>query len=262
MVKTFRWEMVDDVAHLILANPPVNLIDLDALDEYGEAVAEIVESDARAVLLRAEGKVFSAGADVSTFEGVDSEEARRRFTRWLPYVQALEAAPVPTVAAVHGMCLAGGLELALACDVILAAEGTKLGQTEATVGTTTLLGGAQRVAQRAGAARAKMICFGAQLYDAAQFERWGIVDQVLPAETFLEEATALAVSYAQGPTAAHRAVKGMIAAGVAGGVSAADRFLLDEALSVFDTRDMAHGVEMLMEHGATRFTSHTTFSGL
>jgi enoyl-CoA hydratase/carnithine racemase len=84
----------------------------------------------------------------------------------------LEELPFPTLAAVQGMCVGGGLELVLACDLIWAAASARFGQLEATIGTTTLLGGVQRLAERAGSNRAREIIYTAEPYDAATFERW------------------------------------------------------------------------------------------
>jgi enoyl-CoA hydratase/carnithine racemase len=261
MMKKVQWKLDQKVAVISLANGALNLLDRQMIDDFGEAVSEVIDSDARAVLLRSEGKFFSGGADVSMFVGVDAVAARNLFRRWLPYIQALEAAPIPTIAAVHGLCLAGGLELALACDVIIAAEGTKIGQTEASIGTTTLLGGAQRIAQRAGVGRARRICFEAAMYDVRDFESWGIVERVVPAESLADEAWALALSFAQGPTQAHAAVKAMIRVGATNGVGAADEFLLDHVLEVFDTEDMNNGVAAFLEYGAREFGKHIAFTG-
>ena len=81
------------------------------------------------------------------------------------------------MAAVQGLCLAAGLELALACDLIWAAASARFGQVEASIGTTTLLGGVQRLAERAGPSRAREIIYTADQYDAATFERWNIVNR-------------------------------------------------------------------------------------
>ncbi|MFC4943639.1 enoyl-CoA hydratase/isomerase family protein [Pseudonocardia sp. GCM10023141] len=261
MAKKVDWTLDGDVAVITIDNAPLNLLDIATIEDFGTAVTAVRESDARAVLLRATGRIFSGGADVGMFRGMTAREAASRFQVWLSYVHRLEMAPVPTIAAVHGLCLAGGLELALACDLILAAEGTKLGQTEASIGTTTLLGGAQRIAQRAGTSRARRICFTAAMFDAVEFERWGIVDSVVPAASLEAEAMTLARELAAGPTQAHATVKAMIRVAATSGVQAADDFLLAHALELFDSDDMIHGVDTLLEHGARDFRAHTAYVG-
>jgi enoyl-CoA hydratase/carnithine racemase len=90
------------------------------------------------------------------------------------------------------MCVGGGLELVLACDLIWTAASARLGQLEATIGTTTLLGGVQRLAERAGPSRAREIIYTAEPYDAASFERWNIVNRVVPDEALESETRAFA----------------------------------------------------------------------
>src|SRR5260370_27816104 len=155
---------------LTLANPPLNLSSGELLENLGTAVSEAKRVPLRALLLRAEGKVFSAGADVSAFKAKTESEARASFTTHQQMIADLEALPFPTLAAVQGMCVGGGLELVLACDLIWAAASARLGQLEATIGTTTLLGGVQRLAERAGSSRAREIIYTAEAYDAATFE--------------------------------------------------------------------------------------------
>ena len=91
-------------------------------------------------------------------------------------IDAIESLPVPTLAAVQGLCLAGGLEVALACDLIWAAEGSMLGQPEATIGAIPFAGGAQRVAARAGTARALEIVYTGGFYPAERLLDWGVLN--------------------------------------------------------------------------------------
>ena len=127
-------------------------------------------------------------------------------------IAEFEALPFPTLAAVQGMCVGGGLELVLACDLIWAAASARFGQLEATIGTTTLLGGVQRLAERAGSNRAREIIYTADQYDAATFERWNIVNRVVPDEAFEAQTRAFAERLANGPTLAYAAGKRIIRA--------------------------------------------------
>src|SRR3546814_13979766 len=90
--------------------------------------------------------------------------------------------PIPIIASVHGVCLGGGFELALACDYIIAAQSAKIGSVEATLGLHPLMGGVQRQVQRAGMARAKEMSMLARRYDPATLERWGLINLVVPDE--------------------------------------------------------------------------------
>jgi enoyl-CoA hydratase/carnithine racemase len=121
--------------------------------------------------VQSDGKHFSAGADVAILKGRTAEEARQRFTSHVRTIADLEELPFPTIAAVQGICVGAGLEVVLACDLIWAASLARFGQVEASIGTTTLLGGVQRLAERAGSSRAREIIYTAEQYDAPTFER-------------------------------------------------------------------------------------------
>ncbi len=225
-------------------------------------VSDIKRAPLRALLVRAAGKMFSAGADVSAFKDKTGPEARERFTPHLQMIADLEELPFPTLAAVHGMCVGGGLELALACDLIWAAAPARFGHLEATIGTTTLLGGVQRLTERAGPSRAREIIYTAELYAAATFERWNIVNRVVPEDALEGKTRAFAERLASGPTLAYAAGKRMVRAFLEGGVRAADKVVDEVAPPLFQSEDMRAGVAALVEHGARNFRDKVIFQGL
>jgi enoyl-CoA hydratase/carnithine racemase len=173
----------------------------------------------------------------------------------------LEALPFPTLAAVQGMCVGGGLELVLACDLIWAAASARFGQLEATIGTTTLLGGVQRLAERAGSSRAREIIYTAEPYDAATFERWNIVNRIVPDDTFESQTRTFAERLANGPTLAYAAGKRMVRAYLDGGIRAADRVAGEVGPPLFQSEDMRAAVAALVEHGARNFRDKIVFRG-
>lgn len=180
----------------------------------------------------------------------------------LDFVQLLENLPIPTVVAVHGMCMAAGMEFLLAHDIAFAAEGARIGQSEALIGTTTLAGGAQRIAARAGVASAKEMVFEGKLYDAATMANWNIVNNVVPDAELHDQAMAYARRLAAGPAAAHMLTKSVFNAFAQAGTTPADRGLMAGAPSIFETRDKRHGVETFLKLGGRAFASGAiTFEG-
>ncbi len=256
-----RFETSGALGFLTLANPPLNLFDQELIDDLRKAVDHARQHPLRALLVRADGKVFSGGADVAIFKGKAANEARARFTSHLRTIADLEELPFPTIAAVQGACMAAGLELALACDLIWAASSARLGQVEALIGTTTLLGGAQRLAERAGPSRAREIIYTADQYDAATFERWNIVNRIVPDENFEAETRAFAERLSRGATLAFAAGKKIVRAYLEKGIRAADALVDEIAPALFETADMRAGVDGLIEHGPRQFRDKVIFQG-
>src|ERR1700730_14112283 len=256
-----RFETSGALGILSLANPPLNLFSGELIEDLRDAVTQIKRGLLRALLVRADGKIFSGGAEVSVFKGVTAVEARARFTSHLRLFADLEELPFPTVAAVQSMCIAAGLELVLACDLIWAAASARFGQAEASIGTTTLLGGVQRLAERAGPARAREIIYSADQYDAATFERWNIVNRIVPDDAFESQTRAFAERLSNGPTLAYAAGKRIVRAYLEGGVRAADNVVNEVAPPLFESEDMRAGVTGLLEHGPRAFRDKVVFRG-
>ena len=163
--------------------------------------------------------------------------------------QALEDLPVPTVFAAHGLTLTAAFELSLCCDVLLAAEKASFGLVEIVVGLTPSMGGPQRLAERAGPARARELIFTGERYPAAVLERWNVVNRVLPDEGFAEAARAYARQVAAGPTAAHAATKQLVASSVRNGARAADALVPEVSGALFGTEDLRGAVASFLSEG-------------
>src|SRR6202023_2676552 len=147
---------------------------------------------------------FSAGADVALFGSRIEQGGRTKAAiSGVDFLKLLELLPLPIVASVHGVCLGGGFELALACDYIVAANSAKIGSVEAALGLHPLLGGIQRQVQRAGAMRAKEMSMLARRYDAPTLEKGGLINLTVPEESLEKATMAIAEEFAQGPTLAH-----------------------------------------------------------
>src|SRR6478752_6036373 len=227
MAEPVRLEREGAVAVLVLDNPPLNLFGAEAFEALEARVAEVEGSDARALVWRAEGDVFTGGADVNVFAGTSAEGGGEMFAALVCGVRRLEALPIPTLALVHGLCLTAGLEVALGCDLIWATESARFGLVEAVVGLTPGAGGTQRMAERAGPARAAEFVMSGGLYEAAKLEAWNVVNRVLSDDQLLEKGMKFAHRLADGPTVAHGATKRIIRAYRAGGVEQADKVTPD-----------------------------------
>jgi enoyl-CoA hydratase/carnithine racemase len=241
-----------DVGVVTLSNGELNFFSGEAFHELEDCVAEIEESDVRAAVWRAEGDVFSAGVDVQVFK--DAAEAGEGFPSLVGPVQRLEALPIPTLAICHGLCLTAGLEVALGCDMIWASESAKFGLVERVVGLTPGAGGTQRMAERAGPARAREFVMTGRVYDAATLERWNVVNRVLPDGEIQEKGMAFAKDLAAGPTVAHAKTKRIVRAYLDGGIDHADEVTPGVFAELFETEDLKNAVESFLREGPGKFT--------
>jgi enoyl-CoA hydratase/carnithine racemase len=181
-MQVIRFEQKDSVGHIVLANPPKNLIASNFSNSLKQAVHEASESDIRALLVRAEGPNFSQGGDVLDFLEKNTNQFRTFIAECNQSFRAIEALQVPTVAAVRGAAYGGAFELALACDFIVAAEDAVFRNIEVSVGSAPVAGAVQRLAERIGRSRAAhyvMLCEPMSGVTAGQL---GIATQVLPAD--------------------------------------------------------------------------------
>lgn len=252
-----RFTLEGTVGEIVLAEPPLNLFGLELSRDLAAAAGEARDSDARAVLVRAEGDNFSAGANVEMFIGRDEAAARELIEEFMPAIRRFAEIQVPTVAAVQGLCLAAGLEVALSCDLIWAAEGAQLGLVEGVIGATPFGGGTQRLVARAGSGRAAEAVLTGRPYPAETMLDWGVVNRVVAAEDLLEKARSFAQRLAAGPTRAHAATKRMIQLAVDEGVKAADAALPEAGARVMASEDLQSGARSLLEKGP----GHATFTG-
>jgi enoyl-CoA hydratase len=249
-----RLERDGAVAAIVLDNPPLNLFGDDAWTALIGCIDELEGSDARALVWRAEGDVFSAGADVNSFQRAVEERNTERFAALVEAVRRLEALPIPTLALVNGLCLTAGLEVALGCDMLWAGESARFGLVEAVVGLTPGAGGTQRMAERAGPARAREFVMSGGLYDAATLERWNVVNRVVPDEELLEKGMKFAQKLASGPTIAHGATKRIVRAYLRGGVDGADEITPEVFGSLFETEDLQNAVRSFLSDGPGKAT--------
>src|SRR5687767_8613325 len=187
----WRLEQDGPLAVLTISKPPLNLFDQEVFDGLVAAVEQVGRDRPRGLLIRAEGRAWTGGVDVHMFQGLTPEQGGDVWKRGLDCIQAIEDLPLPVVFAAHALTLTWGFELALACDLIVAAGGAQFGLVEIVVGLTPSMGGPQRLAEKAGANRAKELVMTGALYDAATLQSWGVVNKVWPDAEFEERSRKL-----------------------------------------------------------------------
>ncbi len=254
MTAPVRVEHDGPLAVLTLDAPPLNLFDRALMDALAQAVNAIAAAPPRGLLIRAEGRVVSGGVDVHLFDGLSVAEGAALWRQLLAIIHAVEDLPLPTVFAAHGLCLTAAFELSLACDLLLAADSARFGLVETVVGLTPAMGGTQRLAERAGTARAREFVMTGELYGAATLERWNVVNRVLPDDGFDAAARAFARSLADGPTLAHAATKRLVREQRDAGTRAADALVPEVAGALFGTDDLRGAVRSFLADGPGRAT--------
>ncbi len=178
---TLSLDVEDGLAVVTLDNPPVNAIDQPARHELNDLLRRLREDDVRVVVFQGTEKVFSVGADISLFEQAQewTTQEFRRNSRVLGEVfDGLETMEKPVLAAIEGTCVGGGLELALACDVRIAAPDATLGFPEHNIGLLPGLGGCSRLVHLVGPGKAKDLVFSRELFDGARALDIGVVERV------------------------------------------------------------------------------------
>lgn len=238
-------------------SPPLNLFNRRMFEDLQAAVAAVEADPPRALLFRADGRAVSGGVDVHEFEGLTPEQGSRLWDELIGTVERVEALPLPVLFAAHALTLTAAFELALGCDLILAARSAQFGLVEKVVGLTPSMGGTQRLAERAGSGRARHFVLSGGLFDAETMERWGVVNLLFDDDGFDQHARDYATELATGPTKAHAMTKHILRRFREGGIPAADQAVRDSAADLFATEDLQGAVKSFLEHGP----GHATFEG-
>lgn len=189
--ETIRLEEAQGVWTLTIDRPDaMNALNRTVLKEIAQAMDDLRGKKARGLIVRGAGeKAFVAGADIKAMQGLGPKEAQEFAREGQEAFFKLEEAPFPTVAAVRGFALGGGLELAMAADFIVAGEGAKLGQPEVTLGLVTGFAGSMRLPRLVGPARAKELLMSGRMVDATEAQAMGLVARVVPDDELFEQAT-------------------------------------------------------------------------
>lgn len=236
--RSLRLEAEGALRRIVLDRPPLNVLDIAMLRELAEAAAAVqADPGASLLVITGEGKAFCAGVDVADHTEDRVAEMIPAFHAALMRLASLE---LPVVAVVNGAALGGGLEVALACDVIVAREGAKLGQPEILLGVFPPFAAAV-LPRLVGRARALDLCLTGRTLVAEEAEAWGLVQHVWPRDTFAADAAAYVAGLAglSGPVLrlAKRAVVEGLDAPLGEALHAAERLYLDDLMELEDARE-------------------------
>ena len=247
-----------DAVRIVTINRPEKLNALDAatLDALHEAFEEIAADPAvrAAVLTGAGPKAFVAGADIAEMSALSPVQARDFSLRGQRTMRRIETLPKPVIAMVNGFALGGGLELAMACHLRLAADTAKMGQPEINLGLVPGFGGTQRLLRLAGRAATLELCLTGAPIDATRAHQLGIVNRVLPAAELEDATLELAGKLAGAAPLALRGILDCVNTGGESGINEGLEFETAQFGLVFSTSDMREGTSAFLEKRRPEFS--------
>ncbi|MEJ2069625.1 MAG: enoyl-CoA hydratase-related protein [Syntrophobacterales bacterium] len=239
----------EGVASLTFNRPDkLNALNREMAGELRQALEEVAQDPSvRVLMLSGQGRSFMAGADITNFVGMDPLAARGFAQRAHALLSRLESLEIPVIAAVHGYALGGGLEIALACDFIYAAAGTKFGLPEITLGFIPGVGGTQRLARLVGRSITKEIIMTGRFLDAEEARTLGLVARIFPEETLLEEAGKMAQTLAKKGRMALKAAKQAVDRGADIDLATGCSLEIELFALCFASPDVQEGVKAFLE---------------
>jgi enoyl-CoA hydratase len=206
------FEKQDNIGVLKINRPKaMNALNTETICELSQIIDEInLNQDIKVLVVTGEGKAFVAGADIVEMKDKTSEEARVFAELGMRLFRKIELMEKPVIAAVNGFALGGGCELSMSCDIRLAGEKAKFGQPEVGLGITPGFGGTQRMSRLVGLAKAKELIFTAKMINAAEAEKIGLVNYVVPQEELMDKVMEMAKQIAQNSLMAVKYAKSAI----------------------------------------------------
>jgi len=231
----------------------LNALGMDMVEALQAAIADAIANRARVVLVRGAGRAFCAGEDLKERRTMD-EAARVRHNRAInATVDALAAAPMPTIAVINGLAMGGGCEIALACDLRYAAEDAQIGLTEARIGAIPGAGGTQRMPRAIGAARALELMLTGEPVTGARAEQIGLVHAAVPADKLDGHVQRIAAILASRSPSGAQTIKRLVCDGMERTLAeglALERAALQQVLA---SADYAEGLAAFAEKRSPRF---------
>ncbi len=247
---------IDDkgIATLTINRPDaLNALNGEVLDSLRTTI-EGLTGKARAIIITGAGKAFVAGADIAQMVGLSGEEATAFARRGHAVGSAISDFPGPVIAAVNGYALGGGLELAMACDFIVASDKAVVGQPEVKLGVVPGFGGSQRLPRRVGPGVAKWLLMTGDSVKADEALRLGIVDKVVPSDTLLPECRRICETILSNGPLAVADVKKLVDEGLETDLWEALEYEAEMFGAAFRTQDQKEGMKAFTEKRKAAFT--------
>jgi len=243
-------DVADSIATIHLQRPPMNALNRAMQRELRDAAAELSDrSDVRVVVLYGGPKVFAAGADAKEMAGWSYTDALAQTADLSACFTAVARIAKPTIAAVTGYALGGGLELAMCCDLRICGDNARLGQPEIQLGIIPGAGGTQRLPRLIGPARAKELIYTGRFVAAEEALRIGLVDRVVAPDDVYSAALELARQLAGGPPLALRAAKEAIDRGLESDLDTGLEIERLQFTGLFATQDQTVGMRSFVDNG-------------
>jgi enoyl-CoA hydratase/3-hydroxyacyl-CoA dehydrogenase len=254
-LRTVRLSKENKIALITMDRPEaLNALNSKVLSDLKEVIKQVQKDDGvAAVIITGEGRGFVAGADIREMLEKNPLEAREFTQLGQAVFRDIENMNKPVIAAVNGVALGGGCELALACDIILASENARLGFPEVGLGIHPGFGGTQRLPRLIGKARAKEMIFTADILNAEEAERIGLVNKVVPLDKLLEEARGTAKKIARQAPFAIRLAKSAINKGCEMDLDTGLAYEVECASMAFSTKDSKEGMKAFTERRKPKF---------
>ena len=244
-LETILYEVENGVALVTLNRPrALNSLSPQLIEDLDRAVeAARADEGVGAVIITGKPKFFAAGADLKEIQKVTSPvEANAFCSRVNEVLCKIENLEKPVIAAISGMALGGGCEVAMACDLRIAAEGTRFGQPEIKLGLIPGAGGTQRLPRLVGVGRAKELLYFGDPIDAQEAWRIGLVNRVVPGDKLMDEAKAMAAELVKRPPYALKLTKAVVNQGLAVDIKIGLGLEARAFESLFATQDQKEGL--------------------
>jgi len=253
MYETILWEKEGEISIIRLNRPEKkNALSIKMKQELNEVLDQLsVDKAIRVIILTGGQDCFCVGADVKEPDGISKlvkEDPIYRIThRWDTIHTKIERLPKPTVAAISGLALGGGLEMALACDLRIASEAAEFGFPEIKIGGLPAGGGTQRLPRMVGVGKAKEMILLGKTINAAEAYRIGLVNEVVPPNRLIEEAMQIASVLAERPPLALTLAKYVINTGMQMDLNSALDYEASFVTRLYGTEDRAEGIRAFSE---------------